>query len=340
MERREFLKTASVASLSTTLSAALSNSAAAAEDAPPQPSPPKSTTPAITVRRTDSDRFVLEFAPREPRSMRILQLTDTHFGDTDIKSKVLDKRSFLSIERLVARHRPDFLVHTGDFINNDQGPKVSFEAIEVFDSLGVPWTHALGNHDIGARSVAEFRKPMKRAAVGEFVTPEGPQYAFRFDIVAAGQTAPSFGLFCFDSGYQEPNRKVAGPQLKWFADQMARDRQQGNQTPALAMIHIPMIEFEKLRAAGAHQGNFGEKVCFDSDTGETFQALHASQRVRAVFSGHDHKNDYAGNWNGIELVYGRVGGWNAYGDLPRGGRLIEVDLAKQTFSHKLVFPDA
>jgi hypothetical protein len=340
MERREFMKAASVAGLSTALSASLSSSAPAAEGAATEPAPPKPTTPTVTVWRLDTDRFVLEFAPREPRPMRVLQLTDTHFGDTDLESKVQDKRTFLSIQRLVDRHRPDFLVHTGDFINNDQGPKISFEAIEVFDSLGVPWTHALGNHDIGARSVAEFRKPMKQAAVGEFLTPEGPQYAFRFDIVSAGQTAPGFGLFCFDSGFKEPNRKVAQPQLKWFRDQMARDAQQGNQAPSLAMIHIPVIEFEKLRAAGAHQGNFGESVCYDSDTGDTFQSLHASQRVRAVFSGHDHKNDYAGNWNGVELVYGRVGGWNAYGELPRGGRLIEIDLAKQSYSHRLVFPDA
>lgn len=62
--------------------------------------------------------------------------------------------------------------------------------------------------------------------------------------------------------------------------------------------------------------------------------------MRAVFSGHDHKNDYAGLWQDIELVYGRVSGWSAYGELPRGGRLIEVNLADGSYSHKLVFPQA
>lgn len=346
MQRRDFLRAAGAAGLAM---GRLGSLEAAEQDSPgenqstaetPRTTPLKPPAPVVTVRRLESDRFVLDFAPREPRAMRVLQLTDTHFGSRDLKSKVLDKRSFLSIQRLVERHRPDFLVHTGDFINNDQGPQVSLEAIEVFDGLGIPWTHALGNHDIGARSVPELRQPMKRAAVGEFRAPEGPQYAFRFDVLAAGQAAPAFGIYCFDSGYREPNRRVAAPQLSWFAEQMRRDAEQGNRAPALAMIHIPLIEFEKLRAAGQHQGNFGENVCFDNDTGDTFAALHGSQRVKAVFSGHDHKNDYAGLWNGVELVYGRVGGWSAYGDLPRGGRLIELDLTQQTYSHKLVFPDA
>jgi 3',5'-cyclic AMP phosphodiesterase CpdA len=272
--------------------------------------------------------------------MRILQLTDTHFGSDDLDSQVQDKRTFKSIQRLVVRHQPDFLIHTGDFINNDQGAGVSFEAIDVLDGLGLPWTHALGNHDIGGEPVDAFRKRMKRAAVGEFRDGNQSQYAFRLDIVHPGKTDPAYSVFCFDSGYQEPDRRVTQPQLAWFRRHMQQDVEQGVKTPALAMIHIPVVEFDKLQSAKKHSGNFGERVCFDNDTGDTFAAFQQSRRVKGVFSGHDHKNDYTGLWEGVELVYGRVGGWSAYGDLPRGGRLIEVDLAAQNYSHKLVFPDA
>jgi 3',5'-cyclic AMP phosphodiesterase CpdA len=323
MQRREFLRMAGAA----TVIAAAGQSAQAA-----------TTERAVTVRRNDSDRFLLDFAPSEPRPLRILQLTDTHFGNPDIGSKVQDRRSFLEIRRLVEEQRPDFLVHTGDFINNDRGAKISFEAIEVFDDLGVPWTHTLGNHDVGHRSVEEFRRPMKNAAVGEFRAGDETEYAFRFDIVAAGQTDPRFTLFCFDSGFKEPNRKVSRGQLDWFARQMRKDTHDGLATPCLAMIHIPVLEFETLRAANLHRGHVGERVCFDSDTGDTFAAFKNSGRVRGVFSGHDHQNDYSGHWQGIELVYGRVGGWSAYGDLQRGGRLIEIDLANGTYKHQVVVP--
>ncbi|MEX2114466.1 MAG: metallophosphoesterase [Pirellulales bacterium] len=295
---------------------------------------------ALSVRRIETDRFVLEFTPREPRPLRILQLTDTHFGNPDLVSQVEDKRSFVEIKRLVERQRPDFIVHTGDFINNDKGPKISFEAIDVFDDLGVPWTHVLGNHDIGARSVNEFRKLMKHSAVGEFRGADGEQYAYRLDLQRSGQAAPDCTLFCFDSGFREPGRKVNRQQLDWFEAQSRRDVEQQIASPALAMIHIPVVEFEKLRAAEKYQGNYGERVCFDNDAGDTFATLKKSSRIRGIFSGHDHENDYHGQWQEVELIYGRVGGWSAYGDLPRGGRLIEIDLAAQTYSHRLVFPEA
>ncbi len=322
MDRRHFLQAAGSAGI-----AAVALRAAAGE-----------VKSAVMIRRTEPDRFVLDFSPREPRPLRILQLTDTHFGSQSVGAKINDGRSFLEIRRLVEEQKPDFLVHTGDFINNDQGEKVSFEAIEVFDELGIPWTHALGNHDHGHLSVAEFRKPMKHAAVGEFRSGDKNEYAFRFDITTGGGGDPRHSLFCFDSGFEEPNRRVSQPQIEWFVGQMKRDAAEGLKTPSLAMIHIPVVEFESLRAANLHKGHFGERVCFDSDTGDTFTALKNSGRVRAVFSGHDHENDYAGIWQGIELVYGRVGGWSGYGDLERGGRLIDIDLAAGGFTHKIVTP--
>jgi 3',5'-cyclic AMP phosphodiesterase CpdA len=324
MQRREFLQVAGAAGLAVTASTSLPDTAPANR--------------AITIRREESDRFLLDFSPRERRPLRILQLTDTHFGNSDVVSKVQDRRSFLEIRRLVEEQKPDFLVHTGDFINNDRGADTSFEAIEVFDDLGIPWTHALGNHDIGHRSMEDFRKPMKHASVGEFKVGDKTEYAFRFDITAGGKSDPAFSIFCFDSGFKEPNRRVSQGQLDWFAAQMRRDAADGLKTPALAMIHIPVVEFESLRAADQHKGHFGERVCYDNDTGDTFSAFKKSGRICGVFSGHDHENDYAGLWHGIELVYGRVGGWSAYGDLRRGGRLIEVDLAAQTYSHKIVAP--
>ena len=235
MQRREFLHAAGSISLAATL-----GQPGAANDSSAKQS-------SLTVERTETDRFVLEFTPPEPRSVRILQLTDTHFGNTDLVSQVEDKRSFAEIKRLVERERPDFIVHTGDFINNDKGPTISFEAVEVFDDLGVPWTHVLGNHDIGARSVPEFRKLMKHAAVGEFRGPDGDEHAFRLDLKRAGQSSPDCTLFCFYSGFRDPGRKVSRPQLDWFGDQTRSDAEQEIKSPALAMIHIPVVEFEKLR---------------------------------------------------------------------------------------------
>ena len=46
--------------------------------------------------------------------------------------------------------------------------------------------------------------------------------------------------------------------------------------------------------------------------------------VMGVFVGHDHDNDFIGIDKGIALGYGRVTGADAYGELTRGARIIEL----------------
>ena len=46
--------------------------------------------------------------------------------------------------------------------------------------------------------------------------------------------------------------------------------------------------------------------------------------VMGAFNGHDHDNDYIGIFKGIALGYGRVSGWDAYGDMERGARIIRL----------------
>lgn len=293
---------------------------------------------AILVRAVASDRFVLEFQPRTSSTLRILQITDTHFGTPTTAHRERDLRTYRTIAGLLLETEPHFLAHTGDFVNNDQGSAVRWDAVSFLDSLGIPWTHTLGNHDIGARSIEDYRGEMQNAAFGHFDDAQGRQYAFRFDLVLAGSSEPRFSLVCFDSGSRVGNKHVTDRQLAWFAQQMQEDAARGLACPVLAFVHIPVHEFERLRSAAGFRGIYGENVCFESDTGRTFAAWKQAGRVRAAFSGHDHLNDYQGTWEGIELAYGRCTGWSGYGDLQRGGRLIELDLERQTYAHRLVLP--
>ena len=157
-------------------------------------------------------------------------------------------------------------------------------------------------------------------------------------LISAEGATPAFSLFCFDSGVAAPNDHVSDSQLAWFARHMARDGDRNVDTPAIAFIHIPVIEFEELRASGNFTGRCDERICFETDTGQTFKALANAKRVRAIFSGHDHENDIHGQWRGVELVFGRVTGWGGYGNSERGARLIEIDLSAQTYTHRIVCP--
>jgi hypothetical protein len=69
-----------------------------------------------------------------------------------------------------------------------------------------------------------------------------------------------------------------------------------------------------------------------------FHAMIESGDVMGVFVGHDHDNDYIGQEYGIALAYGRVSGYDAYGDLERGARIIELQEGKRQFDTWIATP--
>lgn len=344
MQRRDFLRNTAVSGVAFGLSIAHSPLPSAGDglgvrgsDALCAEPSDQRGAPALEIERLDTDHFRLKFRPAEPRPLRILQITDTHFGNDETEYQERDVRTVELLKKLVATHQPDFIAHTGDFINNDRGPQISFAAVAALDSLGVPWTHSLGNHDIGHVPMDEYYKMPQRASLGYFDHAGERQRAARFDLVTADAAKPAISIYAFNSGHEMPNKHVGSRQLDWFANQLQRDSSAEVACPQIALIHIPLREFENLRAAEEFSGIFGEKVCFESDEGAAFNAFRQCGRLRAIFSGHDHENDYCGQREGVELVYGRVTGYSGYGDLPRGGRLIELDPATGQYTHRLAF---
>lgn len=90
-------------------------------------------------------------------------------------------------------------------------------------------------------------------------------------------------------------------------------------------IHIPLPEYKLARQAGLAEGHQDETECSaDYNTG-TWSRLKFQTNVKAVYCGHDHNNDYSADYHGVQLNYGRVTGYNCYGELKRGARIIQID---------------
>lgn len=90
-----------------------------------------------------------------------------------------------------------------------------------------------------------------------------------------------------------------------------------------------------------------EFVCCPKVNTGLFDSFKAEKNIKGVFCGHDHDNDYSGQYKGIELVYGRKTGYGSYGPTgQRGGTVIKLkefvnDQGKTdfTFSYYIVQED-
>lgn len=300
----------------------------------------------LEMRPLASDHWQLIFTPERPRPLRLLQLADTHFHRDEENST---RATETVLRGLVTQEQPDFIVHTGDFVNNDGKRPVEWSGLDVLNGLGKPWTLCFGNHDYpvhkaeGSRSLEEIRQGMERGFQGYTDRATGRHHCYRYDLLPGERAQPAASLFFFQVGYdgEKGERRISDPQLAWFAEQMQQDKERGASGPITVFVHIPLVEYRALFESGKAAGVKGEDVCFDSDTGETFKQFAGSGRVVGVFCGHDHVNNYHGLWQGIDLAYGRVSGWGGYGpnDWQRGGRLITLDLEnpRPTPVHREVF---
>lgn len=104
---------------------------------------------------------------------------------------------------------------------------------------------------------------------------------------------------------------VEGPTIWW----MNRTAQQLPKVPSLAFVHVPVPEFMELWNRGLAKGSKHESVnCPVHDSG-LFQAAK-QMGVTAIYSGHDHNNNYEGVLEGVRLAYGHKTGALSLSGIP------------------------
>jgi len=190
---------------------------------------------------------------------------------------------------------------------------------------GIPWTYVPGNHDdeteIFTRqdllNVYSLPFCASRSNTGFTHTLElGPVQVYLLD----------------SNGYLDPNPDhpiydfIHEDQIEWYK------RCPTTGEVGLAFFHIPIMEYKRAKVL---IGNKGEQPCTPRHNSGLFDAIQKKQDIHAMFTGHDHWNDYVGELEDILLVYGRVSGHtepSVYGDFlnstrcpVRGGRVVQYD---------------
>jgi hypothetical protein len=287
----------------------------------------------------------------------IVQFTDTQ-DDQDI-----DPRTVQLIEAVLDDQQPDLVIFTGDNISsgpeNSDDVRAAIDNIaQPVDSRGIPWLITFGNHDedhtptTGVDETAMLDHYMSFPNNINRPSEQGVHGTGNMHVLILGWQSdePVFNIWALDAGRYSPDTiggqaiasdSLAGwdwirpSQVSWYYETSAAlEVTLDRKIPSLMFFHIPLWEFRHMWDRREHhdvRGEKNEEVSSGPFNSGLFAAMLERGDVIGVFVGHDHVNDYVGDYFGIKLGYSANTGFGAYGldgserDRMRGARVFVLD---------------
>ncbi|XP_029125097.1 probable inactive purple acid phosphatase 29 isoform X1 [Cajanus cajan] len=272
-----------------------------------------------------------------------------------------DLNTTVFLNRMIKAEKPDLIVFTGDNIfgfDSSDSAKSMDAAFAPAIASNIPWVAILGNHDqegtLSREGVMKYIVGMKNTLSKfnphEVHTIDG---FGNYNLEVGGVKGTHFenksvlNLYFLDSGDYSKVPTIFGydwikpSQQLWFQRTSAKLRKayisgpkpQKEAAPGLAYFHIPLPEyasFDSSNFTGVKLEPDGNGISSPSVNSGFFTTLVAAGDVKAVFTGHDHLNDFCGNLMNIQLCYAGGFGYHAYGKAgwPRRARVVVASLNK------------
>ncbi|GLT34262.1 hypothetical protein SLA2020_087860 [Shorea laevis] len=324
-----------------------------------------STSVAAAGKQVQGEGQKLRFG--QNGEFKILQVADMHYADGKktgcldvLPSQVpgcSDLNTTAFTQRMILAEKPDFIVFTGDNI-------FAYDATDSAKSLDaafapaiaskIPWAAVLGNHDqegtLSRKGVMKHIVGLKNT-VSQFNPPEAHVIdGFgNYNLEVGGVKGSGFenksvlNLYFLDSGDYSTVPSIPGygwikpSQQLWFQRTSAKLKKaymsppeaQKAAAPGIAYFHIPLPEFASFDSSN-FTGVKQEGISSASVNSGFFTTMVGAGDVKAVFTGHDHLNDFCGELTGIQLCYAGGFGYHAYGKAgwPRRARVVVASLEK------------
>lgn len=267
-------------------------------------------------------------------TLKIVQFTDIHYNAASERKK----ENIDIMEHVLGVEEPDFVVLTGDIVND---PVIAGwqEISRPMIDAEVAWTVTFGNHD-GETDIKKDEIFSMLREMPYFIGEKGEVSGvnnFALPVVSRDSTKVGAVLYMFDSQEYRETRKyskydfIRFDQIAWYREK-SREFTRANQNreiPSLAFFHIPLQEFSLVNEENKEKTRFTGQQYESVKPSEVNSGLFASfvemKDVFGAFAGHDHENSFIGQLGDICLSYGQVTGVEAVDtNINRGARVIKI----------------
>ncbi len=282
-------------------------------------------------------------------SLRIAQFTDTHFTYGFDR---YDKNTLALITKVVEATNPDIVVFTGDQTLSISAPRLYKQLARHMESLQIPWSFVFGNHDDDYHTHTTIIRALETVETTYLRFKSGPKLEkggygnFAINYYYDGD--PFYNLYMLDSKTEQKKLRPEGlsrydhlspAQVAWYDEKAQNDATLN--VPSTIFMHVPLVQYllyEDYMNSNQFVGEANESVYSQNiDTG-LFSAITTHGVSQAVFAGHDHRNNFAFYHENVLLGYGQNSGFNSYGTLQEGARIIDIDENK-TLSTFIIYGD-
>lgn len=249
-------------------------------------------------------------------SFTILWGTDFHLRRGPFSNR---KKTYALLEKAFREIDPDLTVINGDLLFSFNSLKMLTEFADFMQEHNRFWALSFGNHDgqytHDKPSLANLLDsyPTALFSQGESWVAGNSNYPIVLTkdglVVQAIILLDSQDSRVYEGGVIAPDY-IYPSQIAWY-----RWVEDGlGEVPLYTFMHIPLPEFKFLWESGTAAGVQLDKT-IDTALENTglFAAMQEKGNTVAVFSGHDHLNDFSGTWDGIDLNYARSASYGSYG---------------------------
>ncbi len=289
---------------------------------------------SVTIAKTDSNGRIVD------KGFRILSTSDLHFGD----DPVLRDKCMGMLMRQIADTKPDLVVLTGDIILGKYQHIDAIQFAQFMEKIGVYWAFVFGNHE-AREEKGRFKELLMKCKTTfpHCLARQGKKELFglcNYCInILKSENEILKTLFMFDSGrdiIDEYRAEHGCPaeyinydflknnQMNWYESKVKSLESKYGEVKSFMYMHIPLKEYEN----AITQDENGDFVFTDKCEilyGSTYESVGCSMHnsgmfgrikklgsTQAVFSGHDHVNDFCAIYDGVYLVYNQPGGYETY----------------------------